>query len=350
MKFLVKKIYAIIKRILIILRYAPFLRTISNASCYYPNKIRKNAVARYFDNIAWLVKKGEKNLFYTQYGLDIRGSKSADYIGFREFMNLRNRYNQISRLDISVGILRDKFLFYKYMKANDLNVPEVFALQRNGTLFDVFFKTLESSEIEKEEDYFVKDASGECASFVKHIKNYKHLQSILPQMPNGNFIFQRKIIQHPEMNRLNPNAVNTIRIVTINDNGKPYLFASLLRIGTQKSGCADNTSAGGIAVGIHSDGKLYEKGILKPLYGTTLSAHPDTQVLFKEFQIPFYKEAVQLVCRAHVFFYSVKAIGWDVAISDKGPVIIEGNDNWEITSIQAIFGGKKKELYNLMAS
>ena len=48
-----------------------------------------------------------------------------------------------------------------------------------------------------------------------------------------------------------------------------------------------------------------------------------------------YREAVELACRAHRSLYGIRTIGWDVAISDNGPVFIEGNDNWEISLNQA---------------
>lgn len=348
MKVILKSLYRFLRRIAVVLCNAPFMGGVSNAPCYFSEKKRKGVCARYIDNLLWLIKKGEKNRFYTQYGLDIKGSVSANYIGFWEFAGLRNSFNQLLRFDNSIGILRDKFLFYKYMSVNKLSVPEVFAITSDGIIYDVFFSPMDTQTLEQEKGYFVKDAAGECASFVKHINDYEHLQTVLPMMKNGKFIFQRKIVQHQEMNRLNPGAVNTIRIVTINDGSRTYPFAAILRVGTQKSGCADNTSAGGIALGINDDGLLYEKGMLKPQYGTTLSSHPDTGVIFKEFKIPYYTEAVKLVCQAHKFFYNVRSIGWDVAISENGPIIIEGNDNWEITSIQAIYGGKKKQLMRLM--
>lgn len=349
MKNILKSLYRFLRRIAMVLRNAPFMGDVSNAPCYFCEKKRKGTLARYVDNLLWLIRKGEKNKFYTQYGLDIKGSDSTAYIGFWEFACLRNSYNQLLRFDNSIGILRDKFLFFKYMSVNNLNVPEVFAVVSDGTIYDNFFDPINTNVLMQETDYFVKDAAGECASFVKHVNDYEHLQTIMPLMNKGKFIFQRKIIQHKEMNRLNPSAVNTIRIVTINDGSKTYLFAAILRVGTQKSGCADNTSAGGLALGINDNGSLYENGMLKPQYGTILSSHPDTGVVFKEFKIPFYKEAVELVCRAHRFFYNVKSIGWDVAISENGPVIIEGNDNWEITSIQAIYGGKRKQLSIIMS-
>lgn len=345
-----RKIKRTIIWLIAVLRNVFCLGSISNAPCYFSDRERKGCLLRYFDNVKWLLLHGEKNLFYTQYGLDIKGSSMNDYIGFSQFMNIRNKFNQLHRLDNSIGILRDKFLFYKYMKVNKLAVPEVFAVERDGVVFDTFFSKYEVNELRKECDYFVKDVSGECASFVKHIKNYDHLKSFSSQMNSGSFLFQRKIIQHPEMERLNPNAVNTIRIVSVNDCGKIKLFASILRVGTKISGCADNTSAGGIALGIEDDGKLFKFGLLKPKYGTRCEKHPDTGVVFEDFKIPYYEDAVKLVCHAHKFYSNVKSIGWDVAITESGPVIIEGNDNWEITSIQAIYGGKKKFLQNLMKS
>lgn len=337
-----------IKRCAFVLKNFFSVAKVSNAPCFYLHEKRKNAVVRFLDVLFWLIKKGDLNRFYTQYGLDIKGSSDKEFIGFWEFARLRNSFNQIKRLDNSTGVLRDKFLFFKYMTVNHFPVPEVFGFQRNHVLYDTCFNEISLDQMGCESDFFVKDISGECASFVKHVKDYQHLLSLMPNMDNGSFLYQRRIFQHPEMDRLNPAAVNTIRIVTINENGNPYLFAAILRVGTKKSGCADNTSAGGIALGIHEDGSLFEQGMQKPQYGTMCKVHPDTGVVFATFKIPYYKDAVEMVCRAHRFFYNVRSIGWDVAISETGPVVIEGNDNWEITSIQAIYGGKKSALLKIM--
>ena len=38
----------------------------------------------------------------------------------------------------------------------------------------------------------------------------------------------------------------------------------------------------------------------------------------------------------------IHSIGWDIAFTENGPIFIEGNDNWEITGIQATNGGMKE--------
>lgn len=89
-------------------------------------------------------------------------------------------------------------------------------------------------------------------------------------------------------------------------------------------------------------GKLNEYGFSKPGYGGIQKCHPDSKMTFFGFKIPYFDEAISLVKKAHKSLNKIHSIGWDVAISRDGPVLIEGNDNWEIQSIQAIGGLKEK--------
>jgi hypothetical protein len=47
--------------------------------------------------------------------------------------------------------------------------------------------------------------------------------------------------------------------------------------------------------------------------------------------------------KLHSFFYGIHSIGWDIAITEDGPVFIEGNDNWEIPTFQAYDRSFKKK-------
>lgn len=78
-------------------------------------------------------------------------------------------------------------------------------------------------------------------------------------------------------------------------------------------------------------------------FGKKISQHPDTKIEFNKFKVPMYEEALQLACKAHTYFYGVHSIGWDVALTSNGPMFIEGNDNWEISLMQACSKGLKKE-------
>ncbi len=305
-------------------------------------KLKSTKVMRQ-ENVEWVKKFRELNAFYKLYGLDVEGSSSEDFIDYLSFMESRNIANRIGMLDSQVILLRDKFLFFKYMKSNNLPVPEVFGLISKGNLYDVQMNTLDWSMLSEEKEYFIKDIDGECASFVKKVKDYANLQQIKTNLKSNRYILQKKMVQSPEMDVLNSGAINTLRIVTINKDGNPYVLTSLLRVGTKKTGNVDNWAAGGIAVGIQQNGYLKEYGYFKPHYGTKTNIHPDSKIALNQFKVPMYKEALELACKAHRFFYNVRAIGWDVAISENGPVFIEGNDNWEISLMQVCDRPLKKE-------
>ena len=58
---------------------------------------------------------------------------------------------------------------------------------------------------------------------------------------------------------------------------------------------------------------------------------------------PRYKETVEIALKAAQCLYGIRAIGWDIAITADGPIIIEGNDNWKISLKQACDRSLRKE-------
>ena len=60
-----------------------------------------------------------------------------------------------------------------------------------------------------------------------------------------------------------------------------------------------------------------------------LSRHPDTGASLGGFEIPEWDAVVELAKRASTAFDPVGFVGWDVAVTDDGPVLIEGNTTWD---------------------
>ena len=134
--------------------------------------------------------------------------------------------------------------------------------------------------------------------------------------------------------------------MSIIKDGHIEVLPSILRIGTNDS-VVDNTSQGGIAVGFDlNTGQLNEYGFQKPQFGLRVDVHPNSNVVFKDYYIPYIKEAIEQAKYFHSFL-DLHSIGWDVAIGDEGPIFIEGNDNWEINGPQSCNRGLANEFYNL---
>ncbi len=308
----------------------------ANKESYYPELPHKSYWEKLCDLFKWFFKYHEVNKFYYLYGFDVSCPKKNmdQYMDYKSFMTDRARGNKLGRPDSQIVVLRDKYLFYRYMKSISLPVPEIFAVMNDGVLYDNNMNCVDESFLFGRYNYFIKETCGECASFVKRVGDYAVFKDMRPSL-HGRLIFQDAVKQCSAMNVLNGKSINTLRIITINRNGKTYPLTALLRVGTEKTGNVDNWAAGGLAIGINKDGTLKERGFYKPVHGTCRRDHPDSRIVFSEFKVPYYQEAIQVACRAHQFFPNIRSIGWDVAIQEDGPVFIEGNDNWEISLQQA---------------
>lgn len=342
MGHLIRKITSLLRRMLDFyrtVRRIPEAKAIAELPSYYPDKPRKDRRQRIKDNVRWLLKYREVNEFYTLYGLDIADHEDPSvYKDYRSFMHERNAQNHFGDVMSQLVLLRDKYLFYKYMAAAGFPVAEVFAVMKDGNVYDRNLNPVGEEYLRDQTDYFIKVANGECANFVKHIDSFEDFLSIRDRVSKGDYVLQRRVTQDPAMDRLNPNAINTMRIITVYNHGEPHVFSAVLRICTSATENVDNWARGGIVVNIGSDGFLGQLGLFKPQYGLTTQYHPDSNIKLSDFRVPLYDEALTLTCEAHRHFYGIDSIGWDVAVSDQGLVFIEGNDNWEISLHQAVEG------------
>jgi glutathione synthase/RimK-type ligase-like ATP-grasp enzyme len=55
--------------------------------------------------------------------------------------------------------------------------------------------------------------------------------------------------------------------------------------------------------------------------------------------VPFWQEMAELAKRAAAISPELKTVGWDIALSRNGPVLMEGNDNWDMVIAQVLAGG-----------
>ena len=123
---------------------------------------------------------------------------------------------------------------------------------------------------------------------------------------------------------------------------QPHVFAHMLRVGINSVN--DNRATGGVGIGITDDGHLMKNGMG---HHFLVTKHPVTGFVFEGYQLPYWKEVKELVTNAHLLLPEITTIGWDVAITPDGPVLVEGNDNWEITGPQDTMGGLKEKWYAL---
>jgi hypothetical protein len=145
---------------------------------------------------------------------------------------------------------------------------------------------------------------------------------------SGNDYAEAFISQHDALNRLSPSGLNTVRVITqLNSHDEPVILGVRLRITVNS--VVDNMAAGNMAASVDPDtGKVNGPGVYSDITVPEANIHPVTGLALQGFQIPFWNETLALIRSAAVTDKTNRSIGWDVAITQQGPELIEGNHDW----------------------
>ena len=130
------------------------------------------------------------------------------------------------------------------------------------------------------------------------------------------------MIQHEEIAALCPTSVNTIRVATLLGDKKEGIVYAYIRIGNGK--VMDNVDCGGMAAPVDIETGVIS-GVGANKAGETYEIHPMTGKKIPGTQIPYWEEAKKMCLEAMQVVPQVRFVAWDVAITPKGPVFIEGN-------------------------
>jgi hypothetical protein len=137
------------------------------------------------------------------------------------------------------------------------------------------------------------------------------------------------VVQHKDLMRLSPSGLNTLRIMTqLNNDDEVEILGAILRISINKT--VDNWHAGNMAAPVNIstgivEGPAFYMDITKP----DEYYHPITGVEIIGFEIPYWKESIQTIKEIALYNKKCRAIGWDLAVTDNGPDLIEGNHDWD---------------------
>lgn len=189
----------------------------------------------------------------------------------------------------------------------------------------------------------LKDPSGQAGRAVQVIDlMYNNAQAFVESIPLHEFLKVRVvdgyslgeayIQQHNLFMQLYPGCLNTVRITSfLHTDGTVELLYAIIRIGFDKA--VDNFDAGGISALIDiNEGKVIKNGLFKhPFKSRSMDVHPITGFNILGLKIPFWNEILSLVESAARIVPTVRTVGWDVVITDNGPALLEGNDNWDKT-------------------
>lgn len=149
---------------------------------------------------------------------------------------------------------------------------------------------------------------------------------------NKNFIIQSKLEQHPDLAKLNPSSVNTIRVLSYRRENEVIILYAVIRIGRMGK-TVDNETAGGIKADIDlATGRI--KGLA---FGNSTEKdmpQTDSGVVLDKYLIPSFPKVLEFVKDLHQRLPFFKLVGWDISVDTNGnPVMIEWNRSAELSQV-----------------
>ena len=311
-----------------------------------------------------MMKKKEIPFYYFKYLYRKNVTNYLDYVSFKEQLKLVE-HRSVQNPEY-VALINNKLYFALFSEKTSLKMPKLLSYNFGPVFFYdgqiqhisdknrliAFFNQL--LELHNKDGVFFRPISScggkGCFKITKeNIAN--DLRDSYENLVKGNFVHTEVIGQHKKINEIHGKSINTIRIVTlVTSGGEIVVVSALMRFGVGDS-VVDNGTYGGFFVGANMDnGTLKAKGHFLAEYGGgEIFVHPDSKFKFKGFQIPYFQEACKSVTDAAKVIPN-RLIGWDVAITPNGPIIIETNAWPHIPMSDIAYGGllKNKHIKNLL--
>ncbi len=224
------------------------------------------------------------------------------------------------------------------------NLNDVLLILRRKSVHSCVIKTTESShgdnvQVINSIVYLEQDAILTC-----HDGKEFMLSSIIG---SDALIFESVVRQTKQFAGFNESSINTVRFMTtLWPDGSARVIATWFKVG-RAGKCVDNAGSGGnVDAAIDSEkGRIYNVVQFDGWRRTkAIDRHPDSGSLLNGVVIDHWDTIKAEVIKFQQAFPYCKAAGWDIAITDEGPVIIEVNDFWDRTGQFFIRHGWRNEI------
>lgn len=288
------------------------------------------------DMLCCALKYGISFHEYFYYGFCQKDKKQRlEYASMAFMYEFQKKYNSKDHVDI----LNDKLLFNKtyaeFVNRKWLNPIASDLSDIQNILLNSDKVVLKRSKGTIGKDVLVLDVHEMTP---EQVKKYA--------IENDYNLLEEFVYQHLDMQKISPNSLNTIRIIThLNEDNSVDILGAILRMGTTKN--TDNFSTGGIAAKIDiTDGIVISDGVMVDISEPVYKCHPVSGAQIKGFKIPFWENVLAMTRNAAKKADFNKTVGWDVAVKEDGPIMIEGNHNWWAGIWQMVEGKGMKYVLN----
>ena len=277
-----------------------------------PPPYQKNKLGRYFDVLWCLLKYGAMPEDYISLELYKQPAEKR-----KLFVTQRNKQLFMKNFydEDAIRTLTEKHLFSKrfskYVTRDWLWTPDV--SEQEVRAF-----------VEKHGRVVVKPNSSTWGIGVQVIDTSKTDWLIGEIRKGERFMVEEVIVNHPDIKRINPDSVNTLRVETCLDHdGGFHLLNVLLMIGTTKT-IVSNCHSGGMMCHVNMETGEVDNAGFNPK-GLWYEVHPASGIKLRGFKVPFADKLEGYIKGVCQVMPNARYVGWDVVVTPTGFELIEGN-------------------------
>ena len=137
------------------------------------------------------------------------------------------------------------------------------------------------------------------------------------------YILQKKVEQHENLDNIYPFSLNTIRLLTYRrPNNEIVVLHTIVKMGNNKS-YLDNEGAFGISIGVNTEGELLDFAVCTKTFGRYFDKHPYTNIKFAGVKVPNYRNIKKACINLHnhrVHYQNL--VSWDMTVDKEGNIIL----------------------------
>ena len=301
-----------------------------------------------------LRRSGRKLLFseYLAFGLYRKGAKPGAFLGVIEATKLSLALNHRSHRR---ALVSDKLLFDAILRGMGYPVPRLQALlspHRHGGGF-ASLKTARDilDFLEKQAEYpiFCKPVRGQGGQdsfairhqvgreieFLDGTREETHLfaERLFAEHRAG-MVMQDFVRQHPDLTAVCGEVVGTVRLFTFWEGRDIHVIDAAWKIPTG-GGMADNLGYGSFIGQVDvGSGRVGTVRVAVAPGADSVTHHPVSGAELTGLALPHWQAAKDVCCQAARLLYGMPLVGWDVAIGENGPVLIEANSIPGLEAVQ----------------
>ncbi len=289
---------------------------------------------------------------------DIAMAQKKELVGLVGSWALNTAANPTA-LTVSRGFIRDKVLYTQLLDTLGLPVAQTQALVHpvrslgaqpvlrnraeiveflmHGAVYPLFGKPVEGSG--SVGSIRLEAAGEECVTLStgRKVDASGFADEILHAFPEG-YIFQTALVPHSDLRKRTGPAIGCLRLVTLRDaQGIAPLYA-VWKLPAPRAMSDNFWQDGSMLAQVDADGRTRRVVRGSGLSFEEITRHPVSEADLIGVQMPHWPQTLELTAKAHAIFPEFGCIGWDIALTEDGPVIIEANANSFHALYQLAFG------------